>query len=50
MKRFATAGLMAGQINLMMNHGYKSLLHGEQEVYGQKRIPIMLNDLHRLEK
>lgn len=27
---------MAGQINLMMNHGYKSLLHGEQGVYGQK--------------
>lgn len=22
----------------------------EQEVYGQKRIPIILNDLHRLEK
>lgn len=38
MKPFAMAGLTGRQINMMIDHGYKNLLHGEQEVYGQKKI------------
>ena len=50
MNLFATAGLMDGLINLMMNHGYKGLPREEQEVFGLKEIQIILIGLHYLEK